>query len=203
MFLLLIINSLIPQFTLHTCLRATAILAGMEYLVITAQASQEIDIWQKITKIAGDAGCHIANTQGHKVAAENALTALISGNWNTIAKFETAINNAASDGKLLVTMQRSKPIADQMHLLPYSVQVISLDKPGILHQLCEFFGEHETTVEKLQFDSYPSNATNAQMFLLNASLGVPSLTNIGELREEFMVFCDELNIDGIIEPEKR
>jgi len=100
-------------------------------------------------------------------------------------------------------MKRSKLLTDQMHLLPYAVQVISLDQVGTLYHICKFFSEHGITVENLQYDSYNSNATKAQMFALNVSLGVPSITNIGELREEFMVFCDELNIDGIIEPEKR
>jgi len=175
----------------------------MEYLVVTIQGPQGIDIWQKITKMASDVECHIRNAQGHKLAGENALTALISGNWNTIAKLETAINQLNSESNLLVTMKRSKPITDQMHLLPYSVQVISLDQVGTLYHICKFFSEHDITIENLQFDSYTSNATKAQMFALNVSLGVPSLANIGELREEFMVFCEELNIDGVIEPEKR
>ncbi len=175
----------------------------MEYLIITIQGPQDIDIWQEITKIASDMDCHIRNAQGHKVAGENALTALISGNWNTIAKLETAINHLNSDPKLLITMKRSKPIVDQMQLLPYTVQVISLDQIGTLYHLCKFFSDNSITIENLQFDSYTSNATHAHMFSLNVSLGVSSLTNIGELREQFMIFCDELNIDGIIEPEKR
>ncbi len=175
----------------------------MEYLVITIQAPQDIDIWQKITKLASDMDCQICNSMGHKVAGETALTALISGNWNTIAKLESAINALTAEPKIILTMKRSKPLTDQLQLLPYTVQVISLNQIGILHHICKFFSENDIAIENLQFDSYTSTATKAPMFSLTVSLGVPSLTNIGELREQFMVFCDETNIDGIIEPEKR
>jgi len=175
----------------------------MEYLVITVQGPQGIDIWQKITKMASDMDCHVKNIQGHKVAGENALTAMISGNWNTIAKLETALTKLSEKTDLLLTIKRSKPITDQAQLLPYTVQIIAPERVGTLYHICKFFSDNDIVIENLQFDSYTSNATNAEMFSLNVSLGVPSVTNIGELREQFMVFCDELNIDGIIEPEKR
>jgi len=175
----------------------------MEHLVITIQAPQPIDIWQKITKMASDFDCHITHIQGQRIAGENALTALICGNWNTIAKLETELQQLKTNEDILVTLKRSEPLADQIQLLPYIVQVISLEHISTLYHICKFFNENSIAIENLQFDNYISTATNAEMFSLNVSLGIPSITNIGELRERFMIFCDDLNIDGIIEPEKR
>jgi len=175
----------------------------MEYLVVTLQTPQKNDIWVKIAKMASDMGCHIRQAQGQKLAGEVGLTMLITGNWNTIVKLETALKRLNKDPNLLLNMKRSKPIENEIQLLPYFVEVMALDQIGMLFHICNFFTKEHISVENLQLESYTSTSTNAPMFSLKASLGIPSLTNIGDLRERFILFCEDLNIDGVIEPEKR
>jgi glycine cleavage system transcriptional repressor len=40
------------------------------------------------------------------------------------------------------------------------------------------------------------------MFSVHMTVHVPASTHISTLREEFMEFCDELNLDALIEPVK-
>ena len=40
------------------------------------------------------------------------------------------------------------------------------------------------------------------MFSVQMSVNIPSRLHISALREEFMEFCDRLNLDAIIEPIK-
>jgi glycine cleavage system transcriptional repressor len=40
------------------------------------------------------------------------------------------------------------------------------------------------------------------MFSLTMSVNIPAATQISDLRERFILFCDDLNLDAIIEPEK-
>jgi glycine cleavage system transcriptional repressor len=40
------------------------------------------------------------------------------------------------------------------------------------------------------------------MFSVHISLEVPADTHIASLREEFLDFCDRLNLDAVIEPIK-
>ena len=40
------------------------------------------------------------------------------------------------------------------------------------------------------------------MFSLRLVINVPSRIHLGVLREEFMDFCDHLNLDAILEPVK-
>lgn len=175
----------------------------MEYLVVTIQAPQKTNIWLKITQLANEMHCHIRQAQGQKMAGEDALVLLISGNWNTIAKLEAALLRFPKEKSILLHLKRSKSIEDQIQLLPYFVEVLGLDKIGMLHHICKFFIDEQISIENLQIETYISSATHAPMFSLNVSLGVPSMTNIGELRERFILFCEELNIDGAIEPDKR
>ncbi|MCB1827868.1 MAG: transcriptional regulator, partial [Coxiellaceae bacterium] len=104
---------------------------------------------------------------------------------------------------VLMHIKRSKPVESQVQLLPYYVEVLGLDELGMLHHICEFFSNEQISIENLHVESYTSSATNAPMFSLKVSVGIPSMTNIGELRERFILFCEDLNIDGAIEPDKR
>lgn len=176
----------------------------MEHLVVTVQAPRKLNIWSKITSLASDLGCHVRLAQGQKMAGEDALILMITGNWNTIAKLEDGLNRLAAEKKVLLHQKRSKlPSQDQVQLLPYFVEVLGLDDANMLHHMCKFFTDEHISIENLQLESYISIATSAPMFSLKVSLGVPSDTNIGELRERFILFCEDLNIDGAIEPDKR
>ena len=40
------------------------------------------------------------------------------------------------------------------------------------------------------------------MFSVQATVSIPADVSIAQLREEFLQFCDHMNIDGILEPIK-
>ena len=44
--------------------------------------------------------------------------------------------------------------------------------------------------------------TGAPMVSLHMSLAIPASTHIATLREDFMILCDELNLDAVLEPIK-
>ena len=176
----------------------------MEYLVVTIQGSQKLNIWLAITTVANEMGCHIRKAQGQRLGSEDAINLLISGNWNTIAKLEAALHRIAKTEKdILLHIKRTKPLEDQIQLLPYYVEVVGLDEPSMLFHVIKFFSGEQISIENLHIESYISSATSAPMFSLKVSLGIPCVMNIGELREQFILFCEDLNVDGAIEPDKR
>ena len=44
--------------------------------------------------------------------------------------------------------------------------------------------------------------TGAEMFSAQISIGIPASAHISSLREDFLEFCDTLNLDAILEPLK-
>ena len=90
----------------------------------------------------------------------------------------------------------------QTNLLPYVVEVIAADKPGILYQLAEFFLHHNITIEQLQSTRYRAMQTGADMFSAQITVGIPASTHIAALRDDFLEFCDGLNLDAIMDPMK-
>ena len=57
-------------------------------------------------------------------------------------------------------------------------------------------------IGELSTRSYAAAHTGAQMFSVYMVVNVPSRIHVGALREEFMDFCDQMNLDAILEPVK-
>jgi glycine cleavage system transcriptional repressor len=73
---------------------------------------------------------------------------------------------------------------------------------SIVYSLTNFFSSRSISIEDLVTRSYSAPHTGASMFSVNIVIGVPANTHIAMLRDEFMDFCDELNLDAIMEPIK-
>jgi glycine cleavage system transcriptional repressor len=87
-------------------------------------------------------------------------------------------------------------------MLPYSVDIVSLDQTGIVAGLAGFFTARSIEVSEVSTRTYAASHTGAPMFALQMVVQVPSKLHISQLREEFMDFCDSLNLDAILEPVK-
>ncbi|MEM8546789.1 MAG: ACT domain-containing protein, partial [Pseudomonadota bacterium] len=136
------------------------------------------------------------------LGSEFAMLLLVAGHWHTISKLEGALQKLATASELSVTIRqtRQKPAGDP--LIPYAVDVICLDQEGIVSDVSGFLASRGVEIAELSTRSYPAAHTGAPMFSVQATVHVPTDISIAQLREEFMQFCDHMNIDGILEPIK-
>ena len=127
---------------------------------------------------------------------------LAQGPWDAIAKLESALSRLERDEHLRLSFSRTGAKPVQTNLLPYVVEVVAADKPGILYQLAEFFQRRQISIEQLQSTRYRAMQTGADMFSAQITVGIPSDTHIAGLRDDFLEFCDGLNLDAIMDPMK-
>jgi glycine cleavage system transcriptional repressor len=93
-----------------------------------------------------------------------------------------------------------RPVREDM--VPYSVDVVCIDQAGIVSGLSGFFSARGIDIGELSTRSYAAAHTGAQMFSVYMVINVPTRIHVGALREEFMDFCDQMNLDAILEPVK-
>ena len=127
---------------------------------------------------------------------------LLSGSWNSIAKVEDALNMLEKKLGLLIQLKRTELPKNKSNLMPYGIQVVALDYPGIIKEISTFFSEQSINIENLQTDSYKAPHTAAPMLVLNMTVNIPISMHIADLRERFTLFCDDLNLDATMEPLK-
>ena len=136
------------------------------------------------------------------LGTEFAMLLLVSGNWHALAKLETELKRLAETSSLSIHLKRTEPRAPRTDMLPYSIDVVCLDQTGIVAGLSGFFSQRSVDIAELSTRSYAAAHTGAPMFAVQMIVNVPSRLHIGVLREEFMDFCDHLNLDAIFEPVK-
>jgi glycine cleavage system transcriptional repressor len=172
------------------------------YLVLSALGKDKPGIVDKISKTIFDLGCNICDTRMTVLGGEFALLQLIEGQWNQLAKLEDAIDDLSSGLDLTMITKRTEEREPTGNLLPYIVDVVSMDHPGIVHHLASFFSTRGINIEDMSTSSYAAAHTGTPMFAVRMTVGIPSKLQISQLRDEFMEFCDSMNLDAVLEPSK-
>jgi glycine cleavage system transcriptional repressor len=172
------------------------------FLLISAFAAHAKSPLVAITKRIADCGCSLAESRVAALGQDVSVVVLAQGPWDAIAKLESALARLERDDQLRIVHYRTGPKAPQSNLLPYVVEVVAADKPGILYQLAEFFVRHDISIEQLQSTRYRAMQTGADMFSAQITVGIPANTHIAALRDDFLEFCDGLNLDAIMDPMK-
>jgi glycine cleavage system transcriptional repressor len=173
-----------------------------KYLVISAIGKDRAGIVNDLSKGILDHGCNIEDSRMTVLGGEFAAILLVEGKWNTLAKVENALPEIERQlGMTIMSKRTGKRIAAG-NLLPYAVDVISMDHPGIVNTLAGFFAERNINIEDMTTSTYAAAHTGTPMFAVHMTVGVPADLHIAALREEFMDYCDGLNLDAVLEPLK-
>jgi glycine cleavage system transcriptional repressor len=172
------------------------------FLVISALGQDRPGLVNELTRAILDSGCNIVDSRMSVLGGEFAIILLLSGNWNAIAKLETLREGLEKRLEMTIVTKRTEPRVPRDNLLPYAVDVVSIDQPGIVHHLAEFFSTRNINIENLDTSSYAAAHTGTAMFAVHMTVGIPAEQHIATLREQFMDFCDDLNLDAIMEPIK-
>jgi len=171
-------------------------------LVLSALGHDKPGLVTELSNTILSYGCNIVDSRMTVLGGEFAIIMLISGNWNNVAKLETSLPGLQESLNLAVTCTRTDPRQLEKDALPYSVEVIALDHQGIVHELAEFFSSRSINIYELYTGSYHAAHTGTPMFSLNMILEIPAKTQIAVLRDDFLEYCDQLNLDAVIEPIK-
>ncbi len=170
--------------------------------VISAVGVDKPGIVNTLSEAVLECGCNIADSRMAVLGGEFAIILLVTGNWNTVAKLESLLPGLQDKLGMTIVAKRTEQRRSTQNLMPYAADVIALDHPGIVYNLAHFFSSRHINIEELQTSSYRAAHTGTPMFSVHMEVGVPSDLHIADLREAFMDFCDERNLDGVLEPLK-
>ncbi len=173
-----------------------------QHIVICAVGGDRVGMVHELSKAVADCGGSISESRMTSLGNEFAMLLLVNGNWHTLAKLEGEFKKLADATGMNIQLRRTEERAARNDMLPYSIDVVCLDQTGIVAGLSGFFAQRGVDIAELSTRSYAAAHTGAPMFSVQMIVNVPSRLHIGVLREEFMDFCDHLNLDAIFEPVK-
>ncbi len=172
------------------------------YLVISALGQDRPGIVNELSGTILNEGCNITDSRMTVLGGEFAIMLMVEGNWNTLTKLEDAVPELEKTLGLTIIAKRTRGKQSNAALLPYGVEVVSMDHPGIVHHLASFFSKRNINIEDMVTNSYAAAHTGTQMFSVQMTVGIPSTEHISTLRDEFIEFCDDMNLDAVLEPLK-
>ena len=188
--------------TLGALIRMTAPSKMKQHLAVSAIGSDRTGMVHELTRVITECGGNISESRMANLGTEFAMLLLVSGNWHALAKLETELKRLMETSNLSVHLRRTEPRSARTDMLPYSIDVVCLDQTGIVSGLSGFFSTRGIDIAEVSTRSYPAAHTGAPMFSVQMIINVPSRIHVAHLREEFMEFCDSLNLDAILEPVK-
>jgi len=172
-------------------------------LAITALGNHQINFIAEILPAVRDCKCTVLEIRLSRLAQSTAAYMLISGNWNQIAKFETTLDIIQRRLDIKIHALRPEQKDKPKECVPYSLETISLDRDNVTESITAFLFDREIDIEEITGSCYQAPYIQTSVFSTKFIILIPPQIHLLSLREEFLDFCDRLNIDAILEPIKR
>lgn len=172
-------------------------------LTITVLGNNSIHFIAEILATISSCNCNVLDLKFSNFAQSTAAYLLVDGNWNHIAKVESLLENLQKHLEIHISTIRPETNEEKIASLPYSLETISIDRHNVIEDITGFLFERDICIEEINASSYPAPYVQTLIFSTKFILLIPPQVRLLLLREEFLDFCDILNIDAIIEPIKR
>lgn len=175
---------------------------NLESLVVLLQAPNTKILVDDFIYLVAKNDCYFEESRFMALGKSIGCMARISGNWSALVKMEDALHVLKEQAHVWLEFKRSPGLKLNGDHLPYLVQIAGLNKPNLINEITHFFVEQDIQLLDLQSDSFKSSFSDTKLINLVLRLHVPAEINIADLRERFILLCEEVNVDGILEPEK-
>ncbi len=172
------------------------------HLVLTAVGPWRDRLSIDLLKAIRDRGCEVRDCRVAPIADSYAACLLITGNWSSVGKLETALPGLAEKLGISLQFLRSKERDQRGDMRPFAAELSAPQQPDLLMAVLDFFHGNDVVATEIVCQDYESSHTGAAMCNIQLVLFVPTTQHPPALRESFMDLCDELNADGILDPMK-
>ena len=172
------------------------------FLAISAMGANRTDPVEPLLKAIRECGCNIMESRVSVIGDRCAIIMLLSGTWDTIAKIEPLLTKLEDELDIKFLVQRTSAREPEIKLMPYAVEVVAADQVGLVHQIVRFFIQRKIYIGNLYSENYTAAHTGTRMFSLHMTVSIATDISIAAIRNEFIDFCDQLNLDAVMEPVK-
>ncbi|MCH8543548.1 MAG: ACT domain-containing protein [Alcanivorax sp.] len=173
-----------------------------QLIVISALGSDRPGIVKALTGAVLEREGNILDSRMTVLGGEFAVLMLVSGSDATLSQLEAAAPELEQSLDLTITLRRTRRPDGRASALPYQVEVVAMDHPGIVHEIAQFFSSRGININDLTTGTYAAPHTGTPMFSLHITLNVPAEESVSRLRDEFLDLCEQRNLDATMQPRR-
>ncbi|MDX8399706.1 MAG: ACT domain-containing protein [Gallionellaceae bacterium] len=112
------------------------------FLVITASGEDKVGLVDHLSCKIAESGCSIEESRMAVLGGQFALIMLLSGPWNALSKLEGQMESLGEQLGLTIIYKRTQKRERTQAAIPYTVDVVAMDHPGIVRGLSAFFSKN-------------------------------------------------------------
>lgn len=171
-------------------------------LVISALGNDKAGIVNELSKTILNQGGNIAESRMSVLSGEFAMMLLVTGTQECIDNILSQLEETGEKLNLTLIAKEAQLTEKNIRQMPYRVSVVAMDHPGIVHHISDFFSNNNLNIEEIETRTYHAAHTGTLMFSLDMTINIPADSSVKKLRDEFLVFCDDLNLDASLESKR-
>lgn len=172
------------------------------YLILTAIGRDSSGTLAHLSKVFAKHQCDIIETKLQRVGQDLILLIALKGSWHAIAKLEAHLPTLEKRTHLSFQSKRTENPSILPEGLPYQAHIIGEDKPGILAALLQFFSKHHIDIDQFSAETFTPPKTRTSMCSLTMLVRIPIGSHLANVRDAFLTFCEEKNLDAMLDPLK-
>jgi glycine cleavage system transcriptional repressor len=174
-------------------------------LAITALGNLSTDFIAELLSVTRDCKCSIVEIRTSCLSKSRAAYLLVQGNWNQIAKLEKQLEHLHKHLAVQIHSLRTdqeEPVKEKSGL-PYVLETFSIDKDSVIESIGTFLFDRGVEVEEIVGSRYLAAYSQTLAFSIRFILLIPAQLPLMSFREDLLDYCDQLNLDALLEPIKR
>lgn len=172
-------------------------------LAITLLGSRSKKFINEILVTINECQCIILEISSSQLGQAIAAYMLIEGNWNHIAKFENCLDAIQKRLEIQTHTLRIDKSEKNVNGMPYSLEIVTLDQENIIQTVATFLANNDITIQEFSASRYQASYNQSLILSAKFVVIIPKESALLSIREQFLDFCDQLNIDAVLEPIKR
>lgn len=173
----------------------------MEYAVITAVGSDRIGIMDQLASEVVSLEANIEETRASILGGEFAVIMLVTSHEGFAGTLGIRLQAVGKAMGLSITVKKTSGPA-QPRGLPYVIESISLDTPGIVHAITSVLKANNINIEDLESGVRAAPLSGSPMFSMRVAFNIMPGASLAALKEELSRVAAEHDLDIEVRPAK-
>ena len=171
-----------------------------EYAVLTALGGDRVGIADDISAVLAERGCNIEESKMAVLGGEFAVILLLSASPEALSGLAASVPDLGKKFGLVISIKRTKEPVPAAQGLPYLIETVSQDTPGIVHSVTSVLRKHGVNIEDLETETTPAPLTGAPLFHMRARIVLPPVLAAAVLKREFSALEETQDLHVEVRP---
>lgn len=163
--------------------------------VMTAVGADRIGIVDDFTSFIEKKDGNILESRMAVLGGEFAVIMLVSGEKRAISGLIGSVEELEKISGLRIEIKPTTPQAVDRNSVPYFLECVSLDSPGLVHSVTRFIREEGINIENLETETSHAPWTGAPLFRMRAHVIVPMSVSVQKIRSGLLELEQEKDLD--------